>query len=209
LSPYTHLRVALRGASTSAHHDVQLKIGDTSGRVNWILLRSVADLPVWRVVYVDLREMECFAGFEGQCATRPPLDLTHVNRIEIAVSRSTGAADCGDPTSPANSLDVDELAAVDLRPGSPRRVVESAFETVRPSPDVRSSIGEGLLRRIDATHLIPAWMGESQPYYNTYSEAVAILVFTEEWNRTGDVRFRDAARRVAGRMLALQSSDGS
>jgi hypothetical protein len=209
LSSYSHLRLALRGMSINAHHDVQLKLGDANGGVNWVLLRSVADLPVWRVVYIDLRELECF-GSAAACAVRPPLDLTKITGLQIAVSRCRDAVgnEC-EPGATANAVDVDELAAVDLKPGSPRRIVESAFEPVTRSPDLRSSIANALLRIVDNNDLVPAWTGESPPNYNTYTEALAILVFAEEWNRTGDVRFRDAARRVAAKMIMLENGDGS
>ncbi len=209
LSAYSHLRLALRGANSKAHHDVQVKLGDAAGRVNWVLLRSVADLPVWRVVYIDLRELECF-GSPAACAARPPLDLTRITRIEIAVSRCRdGAGNECEPGEMTNSIDVDELAAVDLKPGSPRRIVENTFESVTPSPDLRSSIANALLRIVDSNDLVPAWTGESPPNYNTYTEALAVLVFSEEWTRTADIRFRDAARRVAAKMIALQNADGS
>jgi hypothetical protein len=209
LSSYSHIRLALRGTSAAAHHDLQVKLGDAGGRVNWVLLRSVADLPVWRVVYIDLRELECF-DTAAACAVRPPLDLTKITRLELAVSRCRdGAGNECEPGAPLNAVDVDELAAVDLKPGSPRRIVESDFERVTPSPDLRSSIANALLRIVDDNGLVPAWIGESPPNYNTYTEALAILVFTEEWNRTADVRFRDAARRVAEKMIALQNGDGS
>ena len=127
LSPYTHLRLALRGGSADAHHDVQVKIGDAAGRVNWLLLRSVGDLPVWRVVYIDLRELECFDTATA-CAVKGPLDLTKIARLEIAVSRCRdGAGKECEPGSSANAIDIDELAAVDLKPGSPRRIVENTF----------------------------------------------------------------------------------
>ena len=209
LSSYSHLRLALRGANGDAHHDIQIKLRDSDGRLNWLLLRSVTDVPVWRVVYIDLRELEC-ADSVAACAVRPPLDLAHINHIEIAVSRCRDSLkkEC-EPGTAANAIDLDELAAVDFKPGSPHRIVERIFEPVTPSPDLRSSIANALLRIVDANDLVPAWTGESPPNDNTYTEALAILVFTEEWNRTGDVRFRDAARRVAAKMIALQNADGS
>jgi hypothetical protein len=211
LSPYTHLRLALRGMNANAHHDVQVKIGDSAGRVSWLLLHSVADLPAWRVVYIDLREFECFDVPVGSCGTRGPLDLANITRIEIAVSRCRDAAgnEC-EPGDNANAIDVDELAAVDLKPGSPHRIVESRFETVIPSPDLRSSVANGLLKMAYPFHgLLPAWYDETSPNFNTYTEALALLVFTEEWKRTGDVRFRDAARNLAATMIAIQNADGS
>jgi hypothetical protein len=48
LSGFTHLRFALQGSNANAHHNIQIKLYDRDGRVNWFVWESVADLPVLR-----------------------------------------------------------------------------------------------------------------------------------------------------------------
>jgi len=45
--------------------------------------------------------------------------------------------------------------------------------------------------------LVPAWFPEQNSNYNTYAQAEALLVFTYEYERTGNTAYRDAARNLA------------
>ncbi len=213
LSGFTHLRIALRGQDLQAHHNFQLKLADSSGLVYWTVLQSLTDLPAWRPVYIDLRELTCFSDPVGDCAHPRPLDLSQITRLEIAIARCLFLNAQGQPQECEPGLDqsvllVDELGAVDLRPDADQRLMQDRFERVVAEPDVRSSAAEGLLAHLDPGHgLIPAFFQEDEPNLNTYSQAVTLLVFVNEYERTLDARFQQAANRLASQLLALQLAD--
>jgi hypothetical protein len=56
--------------------------------------------------------------------------------------------------------------------------------------------------------MVPAWFPEANPNYNTYVQAEALLVFVYEYERTGDIKYRDVARNLATKLLSLQISVG-
>ncbi len=204
LSGYTHLRVGLRGSNLNSHNHVEIKLWD--GEFHQITLRSMTDLPAWRPIYIDFREFSDPAS----------LDLTQISRIELAVTRCADpvceVADVPGAPQPANeyvgTLFVDELAVVNLKPGAPHRVVETAFETVERNRDVAARAAAAIYNQIradgTAAGLVPAWFPEPAPNYNTYAQAEALLVFTYEYEQTGAATYRDAARALARKLLSLQ-----
>lgn len=209
LSGYTHLRVALRSSNLNSHNHVEIKLSD-GGPPHAALLRSMTDLPVWRPIYIDLRE---FSDFES-------LDLTRITSFEIAVVRCDGAdcevADVPGSPQPANervgTLFVDELAAVNLKPGAPHRTVETAFETVSVNREVATQAAAAIYNQIRANGaaagLVPTWFPEQTPNYNSYAQAEALLVFTYEYEQTGAEPYRAAARALARKLLSLQIPAG-
>ena len=211
LSNYSHLRIALRGSNINARHTLQIKlvnhVGD-SDRLYWRTAESVTDLPVWRPLYIDLKEFTCF-GVEDICGSQPPLDVSAITRIEIGASRCVRAneMECETPSENSNVLYLDELAAVDLRPGASNRLVQGSLEQVVPNPDLRSSTASAILYHQDSTGLVPAWFDESTANYNTYAEAMALHLFIDEYERTNNADYRNAANRLAQKLLALQIPD--
>jgi len=208
LSAYTHLRLALRGSNPNSHNHVEVKLWD--GDLHQITLQSMTDLPAWRPIYIDFREF-------GDPAL---LNLTQISRIELAVTRCAGpvceVADTPDAPQPANeytgTLFVDELAVVNLKPGAPHRVVETAFEKVERNRHVAARAATAIYNRMRrdgaAAGLVPAWFPERAPNYNTYAQAEALLVFTYEYEQTGAATYRDAARALARKLLSLQIPEG-
>jgi len=206
LSRYTHLRVAMRGSTLAAHHNLEVKLFDGKGLYT-SFLKSIVDLPVWRPIYIDFREFTC-----GDCLNQP-VDLSRISRVEIAISRCV--ADCEvSPDQPVTSTDrgvfyLDELGAVDLRPGARNRLVQKQFETVSTAAkDVRSTAARAIRDRQEPDGLIPAWFDEENPNYNTYTLAVALIVFVEEYERTRDAGYKDAADRAARILLNAQIKPG-
>jgi hypothetical protein len=208
LRAYTHLRIAVRGSDREAHHNFQIKLADGSGRLYWVVAESVTDLPVWRVVYIDLREFTCFGDPQTACYNPPPLDTSAIARIELALARCVrlrdGTEEECEPGRGRAVFFVDELAAVDLRPGAKHRLVQTGFEAVVASPDLRASTARAIKDHQDGSDLVPAWFQESSPNYNTYAQALSLLVFVEEHGRTKEAAYQDAANRLASRLIALQ-----
>jgi hypothetical protein len=208
LTPFTHLRLALRGTNPNAHLNLQLKLMDAHGKVFWVVAESLTDLPVWRPMYVDLRELTCF-GDDAACPPGAALDRTRITQLQIGIAlclRDGAPCEPGDPTG---GIDLDELAAVDLRPGAAHRAVAARRERVVPEPDLRGGTAAAILGHQHANGLVPAWFPEPSPNYNTYAEAAALMVFVDEYQRTGDVRYRDAAVRLANALISLQLPNGA
>jgi hypothetical protein len=204
MSDFTHLRLALRGSNGNSHDNVEVKLGDGTG-LYAVSLKSMADLPVWRPIYIDLREL----------TNSGSINLATISSFELAVVRCFDA-NCEVPDVPGSptinehvgTLFLDELALVDLKPGSSQRLVESGFERVEPNRAVAEMAATALRNEITgsgpAADLVPAWFPEQSPNYNTYAQAEALLVFIYEYERTGDTAYRDAARNLAHKLLSLQ-----
>ncbi|MGZ8710147.1 MAG: hypothetical protein ACXW28_07975, partial [Thermoanaerobaculia bacterium] len=203
LTSFTHLRIALRGSNPNARLNLQIKLMDAHGKVFWTVAESVTDLPVWRPMYIDLRELTCF-GDAAACPPGASLDRSRIAQIQIGIALCVRDGSLCEATEMHGGLDLDELAAVDLRPGAAHRVVMDRRERVIPDPDLRAEAAAAILGHQHANGLVPAWFPEATPNYNTYTEAAALLVFADEFSRTGDVRYRDAAVRLTEALLALQ-----
>jgi hypothetical protein len=203
LSSRTHLRVAIRGTNPNARLNFQIKLMDADGSVFWQVAESVTDLPVWRPMYIDLRELTCF-GDATACASGVTLDLSQIKQIQIGLALCMRDGALCETTETTGGLLIDELAAVDLRPGAPHRVVVTERENVTPNPDLRAETAAVILAHQHANGLVPAWFQEASPNYNTYTEAAALLVFLAESQRTHDTRYRDAAERLADALISLQ-----
>ena len=91
-------------------------------------------------------------------------------------------------------------------------MVETAFETVTPNSVVGARAANALLAQITpsgpGTGLVPAWFPETNPNFNSYAQAEALLVFIYEYERTGHVVYRDAARNLAAQLVSLQIPPG-
>lgn len=207
LTQYTHVRLAIRGLNLNSHDTIEVKLRDTNGLFVAPLV-SMTDLPAWRAIYIDLNQ---FVGV-GR------IDLANIVGLEIGIVR---CANCEVADSPLvqeppeehfGTLYLDEFGLVNLKPGGVNRLVESGFETVPPNLTVRSNAAQALLHRIvpsgAGTGLIPAWFPETPPNLNTYVQAEALLVFVYEYERTGDITFRNAASKLADRLISLQIPAG-
>jgi hypothetical protein len=205
LSGFTHLRLALRAANAAAHHRLEVKLRDASGRMDWFIGESITDVAAWRTIYVDLRSLTCTAN----CANSPVLQLNAIASIEIGIDRclrdtASGQQECEDASQNANTLWFDELAAVDLRPGAPHRLAPAAPELVTANAVIRARAAVVLRDKQIRADLAPAWYEESTPNYNTYAQAVRLLVLVREYQLTRDDSFRQAAQRTIAAMLRLQ-----
>lgn len=208
LTDFTHIRLALRGLNVNSHENVEVKLWD-GNQLYAVTLKSMTDLPVWRPIYIDLRELT------GDGA----INLATISRFEIAVARCLDT-DCEVPDVPGSAttnehvgtLFLDEFALVDLKPGATNRLVESGFENVEPNRSVAETAATALRNRITssgpAAGMIPAWFPEQNPNYNTYVQAEALLVFIYEYEQTRNRVYHDAARNLAQKLVSLQIPDG-
>ena len=209
LSAMSHIRLALHGDNLNSHETVEIKLADSDGTLAVISLFSLTDLPAWRPVYIDLRELSDIDD----------LDKSHITHIEIDIVRcddNCEVADNPNDTLPANqhigTLFVDELAAVNLAPGAPHRITQTTVASVTPNDTVRAAAAAALLNQVSpadpGADLIPAWFPETNPNYNTFAQAEALLVFVYEYDNTGDTAYRDAAIALAKELIDLQIGSG-
>lgn len=123
LTPYTHIRLAMRDSNLNSHDNIEVKLKDASGLFSTVL-RSMTDLSAWRAIYLDFRE------FTGTGA----IDLAHISGLEIAIVRCAGCEVVDDPSNAGPSeehvgtLYLDEFAAVDLKSGAANRLTETGFD---------------------------------------------------------------------------------
>ena len=150
LRSFTHLRLALRGSNLDSHDNLDVKLWD-GHQLYAVTLKSMTDLPVWRPIYIDFRELHNAAA----------MNLATISRIEIAVVRCNGP-DCevpnvpGAPVRPAEhtgTLFLDEFAFVDLRPGAGHRLVETGFARVNPNPAVAAAAAAAIAAGVARTGL--------------------------------------------------------
>lgn len=209
ISTATHLRVALRGGNENSHETVEVKLADRDGKLSAISLPSLTDLPVWRPVYIDIRELSDIGD----------LDQEHITHVEIGIVRCNDNCEVADnpdqplpPDEHTGTLFVDELAVVDLAPGATHRVTQTAFAPVTPNATVRAAAAAALLNQVSpygpGSGLIPAWFPETNPNYNTFAQAEALLVFVYEYENTGDIAYQDAAIKLAEKLISLQIESG-
>ncbi|GIK37951.1 MAG: hypothetical protein BroJett011_17840 [Chloroflexota bacterium] len=203
LTQFTHIRLALRGSNVNSHENVEIKLWD-GHQLYAITLKSMTDLPVWRPIYIDLRELTNVGT----------INLATISRFEIAVVRCS--TDCEVPDVPGvptpnehvGTLYLDEFGLVNLKPGTPNRLVETGFESVELNRVVAEAAATAIHTRISSsdptTGLVPSWFSEPTPNYNTYVQAEALLVFIYEYEQTGSIAYRDAARNLARKLLSLQ-----
>lgn len=210
-SPYTHIRVALRGSHPNSHNDIEIKLSDGSV-LHAMQLQSSTDLQAWRPVYIDLRELR------GDGV----LDLTRITSFEIGVVRCEREA-CEITNEPqtdppvnmlTGTLFVDEFALVNLKVGSEHRIVQTKFETLESNTAVAAKAASAILleRTVSTTGtngLVKAWFPEPSPNYNSYAQAEALLVFIYEYQRTGNEAYKAAAQALATSLLALQIGPGN
>ncbi len=209
ISSATHLRVALRGGNENSHETVEIKLADSDGTLSVISLYSLTDLPVWRPVYVDLRELSDLGN----------LDRGHIAHVEIGIVRCENCEAADNPSDPSSdehtgTLFVDELIAVNLAPGATHRIEQTAVATVTPNDSVRAAAAAALLNQVSSSgpgaNLIPAWFPEANanPNYNTFAQAEALLVFVYEYENTANTAYRDAANNLADKLIDLQIENG-
>lgn len=207
LTPYTHIRLSIKGSNVNSHDTLEVKLKDAANNLHAVALRSMTDLTVWKPIFIDFRELT------GGSA----LDLSQITGMEIGISRCSF---CEVPDIPGSSpaeehtgtLTLDEFAVVDLKLGGTHRLTQSSFVEVPTNATARANAANALLTYVTASgpgqSMTPAWYPEASANYNTYVQAEALLAFVYEYERGGNMQFRNAANALAARMIELQIAPG-
>jgi len=191
LGRYSHLWVPLRGTA-GVPIAFEIKLRDSAGALSVARVDGGAGVPVWRSWAIDRRE------FLPQIGT---LDFTSITALEFAFSWPLAG---GGPRS--GTVEVGGLWAWDLAAERPK---VTGFERVVSNETAMAAIAADLLSRQQPHGFIPAWF-ELAPNWHLYANAMALIVFTLEYERlarTNDPSvgaYLDAANLLAEMLADLQ-----
>ena len=191
LSAYSHLWVPFRGTA-GLPVAFEIKLRDSSGALSVARIDGGAGAPVWRSWAVDKRE------FVPQIGT---LDFSAITAFEFAFSWPLTR---GGPRS--GTVEVAHPSAWNSAAERPQ---VTAFERIPRNETAMTAIAADLLSRQQPHGFIPAWF-ELAPSWHLYANAMALIVFALEYERTADAGdssagdYLNAAYLVADRMVELQ-----
>ncbi|MDH3588749.1 MAG: hypothetical protein OEQ74_05035 [Gammaproteobacteria bacterium] len=167
LSGYSHLWIPFRGTA-GVPVAFEVKLRDNAGALAVARLDGGSGLPVWRSWAVDKRQFLPQVG---------SLDFTAVSALEFAFSWPLAN---GGPRS--GIVEVGNVSAWNLAAEQP---VVNGFEQVSRDETTMAAIAADLLERQQPHGFLPAWF-ELTPNWHLYANAMALIVFTLEFNRLDD-----------------------
>jgi len=191
LSTYSHLWIPFRGTA-GVPLAFEIKLRDNAGALSVARIDGGAGVPVWRSWAVDKRE------FVPQIGT---LDFTAITALEFALSWPLAG---GGPRN--GTLEVASPSAWNLTAERPE---VPGFERVARNDGAMAAIAADLLARQQPHGFIPAWF-EIAPDWHLFANAMALIVFTLEYERLTDSSdpgvgaYLDAAYLLADQLVELQ-----
>ncbi len=191
LTAYSHLWVPFRGEQ-GVPVALEVKLKDSAANLAFVRLDGGAGLPVWRSWAVDLRE------FQNQIGT---LDLSNITSLEFAFSWPSNL-----PGKRQGSVQVGDIWAWHI--DDVRQPIEE-LEAVLPDISNMALVAQDLLTRQQPHGFIPAWF-ELTPNWHLYANAMALIVFTLEYERLAGVdgssqQYLLAANKLADELIRLQA----
>ena len=192
------LLTPFRGDPTGLARTIEFKIEDANGCRSAVPFTSATPLPVFRTAMISLQQ---FTRPQQSSCTNVPVDLSKIKAIEIGISEN--GSDVPSPDLAATGqITFDDLTFVSrsdlLKP-------QTFFECVPTQGDVLGRIARNFVRRQQPHGFIASWYPEATPNYNTYTEALSLIVLSKEFARTGRTEYRTAAQAIADRLVARQS----
>jgi hypothetical protein len=191
LSAHSHLWVPFRGTA-GLPVAFEIKLRDSAGALSVARIDGGTGVPVWRSWAVDKRE------FLPQIGT---LDFSAITALEFAFSWPLAR---GGPRS--GTVEVGPPSAWNLAAERPQ---VTGFERIPRNEAAMAAIAADLLSRQQPHGFIPAWF-ELAPNWHLYANAMALIVFSLEYERTagaGDSssdNYLNAAYLAADRLVELQ-----
>lgn len=191
LSAYSHLWVPMRG-TPGVPVAFEIKLRDSSGALSVARIDGGTGVPVWRSWAVDKRE------FLPQFGT---LDFSDITALEFAFSWPSA---WGGPRS--GTVEVGHPSAWSLAAEQPQ---VTGFERIPRNEAAMAAIAADLLSRQRPHGFLPAWF-ELAPNWHLYANAMALIVFALEYERTAGVAgsssddYLNAAYLAADRLVELQ-----
>jgi hypothetical protein len=191
LSAYSHLWVPMRG-TPGVPVAFEIKLRDSSGALSVARIDGGTGVPVWRSWAVDKRE------FLPQFGT---LDFSDITALEFAFSWPSA---WGGPRS--GTVEVGHPSVWSLAAEQPQ---VTGFERIPRNEAAMAAIAADLLSRQRPHGFLPAWF-ELAPNWHLYANAMALIVFALEYERTAGVAgsssddYLNAAYLAADRLVELQ-----
>lgn len=195
LSQDDFLLVPFVGESMVASRTLEVKLQDDSGCMTTHLLPAVSELPACRTALISMQSFSVLGG--SSCGAEGATDLSSIAAIEIGVSEvggeQLGVAVTGTlGLGPLRRATADEL-----------RAPATHFECSSTHGDVMGRIARRIIDEQQSHGLVATWYDEP-PSYNLYSEAMALMVLSLEYQRSGVQEHREAASMLADRLVAEQ-----
>jgi hypothetical protein len=191
LTAYTHLWIPFRG-TPNIPVALEVKLRDDTGGLSVVRLDGGVSVPVWRSWAVDMREFTAQIG---------DLDLSSVVGVEVAFSWPKNEAGARNGV-----LEMADLQAWNMIQKRPQ---VTGFERTVRDEVAMAEVAADLLARQQDHSFINAWF-ELEPNLHLYANAMALIVFTLEYERleaTSDVLaevYLSAAMNMAETLVALQ-----
>lgn len=176
-----------------APRTLEIKLQDGDGCMTMQSLELVTDLPVCRTAVL---RMEGFT-VPGAASCGGTTDPSNITAIEIGISEA-GAA-----MTDSGVLGTVSLGPIRFATDAELRRPMTSFECSGPRGDVMARIARRLLLEQRPHGLVPSWYDET-PNYNTYTQAMALVVLSLEHARSGNPAYRAGAEALAQRLLAMQ-----
>jgi hypothetical protein len=207
LASFTHIRLSIKGSNVNSHDTLEVKLKDAANNLHAVALRSMTDLVAWKPIFIDFREL----------TGGGTLDLTQITGLEIGISRCSfcEVPDIPGTTPPdehTGTLTLDEFAVVNLKPGGAHRLTQTSFAEVPANATARATAANALLAYVESSgpgqSMTRAWYPEANKNFNTYVQAEALLAFVYEYERSGNLQFRNAANALGARLIELQIAPG-
>lgn len=192
LSGVSHLWIPFKGSEGLAVA-FEVKLKDANGALSVVRLEGGTGLPVWRSWAVDLRQFTPQVG---------SLDLSSIVGLEFAFSSPYGT-----PGPRSGTVSVGEISAWNIES---KKVALSDFEHLPPNEAALQTMADDLLARQHAHGFIPAWY-DLTPNWHLYANAMALIVFTLEYERLEALEspkandFLNAATLMADQLVRLQA----
>jgi hypothetical protein len=199
LSGKDYVLFPFRGAATDPIASIDFKLEDLAGcRLIW-QIKNATDLAARRAAVVPLKFFSTPAP--GKPCT---LDLRGVAAIEIGIVQPAAGGTFSDETGTLHLDAITSVRADDIR------MTPTFFDCAAPVEAVQERVAADLLARqrrsiADSGHaFVATWFEETPSHYYVYSEALLLMTFTLEAERTGKPEYRAAATSVADQLVGLQ-----
>ncbi len=182
---------------TGAAATLTLTLEDELGCQASAELEDSSTLPTWRPALLPK------GNFIGSCS----LSWSNISKLTLRISLESGSG--------SGTLLIDDLTAINPEELSPHTATHFYC------PPLNNSIGRGSLAaallnhqqnhlQSNGTALLPSWMEENPIRYYSYDQALALILFSMEFRRTGQDLYANAATSLADQLLSLpRSSSGA
>ena len=194
LSTKPFLSIPLRHTAQNGSSSLTLSFEDELECLTQFEFEDIPILSAWRPILLSKEQ------FSTECS----FDWSKVAKITITLSNNSDSVALG-------TVLIDDISAV----SSADYGLEMAAHFY--CPPMGNNIGRGDLAasvlnhhhnhlQLNGTALLPSWMEEQPITYRSYDQALALILFSMEFRRTGNDVYANAATLLANHLLELPRS---